>query len=119
MEFIECLFVLEGVHTLPESIVTVGHQFIFFDQSFKWLMNQFFTVLNIVKDFLFEDEKSAVDRQPCIGGVLDAVDSTVVIQAYIVEGLLGLDTQKTGSFSGVFEKPDHLVQGNIRQCRRR
>src|SRR4051794_39248258 len=76
IEFIEDLFVLECIHTLPEPVIVMAVDAVLRDQAPKWLINQFFARLYISKDVPTENEITTIDPQICFPHGLYSVDNT-------------------------------------------
>src|SRR6266481_3901183 len=94
VKILKFLEFLEGIHTGPESVMSVGEQFSFRDQPSKGLFHQFLALLEIAEDFPPEDEETTVNPSPGLGNMLDTLNGPVSIDRNHVKTRPGLDTDK-------------------------
>ena len=67
MHVFQELLILKCVHRRPESVVSIGCQLTFFDQSLKRLFDQFRFTVQVIKDLILEHIVAAIDSY--IGGL--------------------------------------------------
>src|SRR6266849_4874871 len=61
VQILEALFILERVHTLPETRVFIRKQGLLLDQALKWLPHQFVPWMDITKNLVAQHEEAPID----------------------------------------------------------
>src|SRR5579859_243406 len=116
IEVIEVLFVLEGVHAGPEPIVLMRDQLLFRDETLKGLMNEFFTIFQILENLSFEDEISTINAQGAFVDVLNVGNQTTSIYGDEMIAEVGAHAKKTGDLVMLAKMFDVTRKRQIRKA---
>src|SRR5437667_12231748 len=94
------LFVLEGVHALPEAIILVADQLLLLDQPLERPVDKFLFLANVIEDPLLKDEKASVDPHRAVVNRVDPRHQAAIPLFYRnhVVAKIGPDTEKAGNF---------------------
>ena len=74
MDLIKGLFILEGIHGCPETIIFVGQELTLLNEPLERFMKQFFTFAHIAKNGFPKNEVSAIDSNVRAADVPNSLD---------------------------------------------
>src|SRR5271166_3701123 len=113
VKVLKFLQLLKGIHTGPETVVSVREKLSFGDQSAKGLFHEFLTLLDVSEDFAPEYKETAVDPRPGFGDVFDALHNPLPVERNHMEACSRLHAHKAGQSFALHEPIDQFVEVHV------
>src|ERR1017187_294950 len=109
------LFVLKRIHARPEPVVAEGAELVVLGQTLERAGDEFFAVLDLIKNPLPENIEPAVDANIGTSDVAYATHLTVITNRYEVIGKVWFDAEKCGDPALLLREIDKIGQGHVAQ----
>ena len=103
---IEHHFLSQSIDAGKESRMLVGHQLFLRDETAERFIDEFFTFLDVIEDFLAKDEEASIEPNPSLGLWVDTLYQSICIRRNNMECQRWLYTQETTSLVA----PTEIIQ---------